>query len=98
MNKYETILIMKENITEELKNEIINKIIDYLNTNGKVTKNEDLGLKTLAYEIRKNKRGYYYLIEFDSKPDAVVELQRMYRINDDILKFIVIRKDGSENE
>lgn len=93
MNKYETILIMKENITEELKNEIINKIIDYLNTNGEVTKIEDLGLKMLAYEIRKNKRGYYYLIEFDSKPDAVIELERMYRLNDDILKFIVVRKD-----
>ncbi len=94
MNKYETVLIMKENITEEIKNKVINKITDYLNTKGEVTKIEDIGLRKLAYEIKKNKKGYYYVIEFDAKPESIIELERMYRINDEIIKFIVIRKDN----
>jgi len=93
MKKYETVLIMKENITEEIKNKVINKITDYLNTNGEVTKIEDMGLRKLAYEIRQNKKGYYYVIEFDAKPESILELERMYRMNEDILKFIVVRKE-----
>ncbi len=92
MNKYETVLIMKENITEEIKNKVINKITDYLNTNGEVTKIEDKGLKKLAYQIKQNKKGYYYVIEFDAKPETIRELEQMYRISDEIIKFILLEK------
>lgn len=98
MNKYETIFLMKSDITEEQKNKVIDNIKNYLTTNGKIAKTEDLGLKTLAYEIKTYKQAYYYLIEFDAKYEAISELERIYRINNDILKFIVVRKEGTENE
>lgn len=98
MNKYETIFIMKNDITEEQKNTIISTIKNYLNGKGKITNTEDLGQKKLAYEIKTYKEGKYYSIDFESDPEAIRELERMYRINDDILKFIVVRKDGTENE
>lgn len=93
MNNYETIFIMKDDITEEQRNEVINKIKDYLNINGKITNTTNMGLRKFAYEIRKYKQGYYYVIEFDSEASAIAELERIYRITDEILKFIVVRKD-----
>lgn len=92
MNKYETIFLMKNTLTEEQRNETIDKIKNYINGNGKITNTEDLGEKTLAYEIKKHKKAFYYLIEFDAKSEAITDLERMYRINDNILKFIVMRK------
>lgn len=93
MNKYETIFIMKDDITEEQKNEIINKIVNYLNTNGKITEKNDLGLKRLAYEIRKHRQAYYYQVYFEAKSTVITELERLYRITDEILKFIIIRQN-----
>ena len=52
-----------------------------------------MGKKKLAYEIKKNKEAIYMLINFEAKPDSIQELERNYRIADDILKFIVVRKD-----
>lgn len=84
---------MKNDLTEEQRNKVIDAIKNYLNENGKITNTEDLGQKKLAYEIRKYNEAYYYIIEFDAKPEKIMELERMYRINDNILKFIVVRQD-----
>lgn len=93
MNKYETIFLMKNTLTEEQRNKIIDTIKNYINKNGKINYTEDLGEKTLAYEIKEYKKAYYYLIEFDAEVEAITKLERIYRINDDILKFIVVRKN-----
>lgn len=92
MNQYETIFLMKDDITEEQRNEVINKIVNYLNKNGKITEKNDLGLKKLAYEIRKHSQAYYYQIYFEVKSTAIAELERLYRITENILKFIVVKK------
>lgn len=94
MNKYETIFIMKNDLTEEQRNKIIDTIKNYINQNGKINNIEDLGEKTLAYEIKEYKKAYYYLVEFEAESETIRELQRIYRINSDILKFIVVRKDN----
>ena len=52
-----------------------------------------MGKKKLAYEIKKNKEATYMLINFEAKPDSIAELERNYRITDEILKFIVVRKE-----
>lgn len=93
MNKYETIFLIKNTLTEEQRKKTIETIKNYINSNGKITKEEDFGERNLAYEIKKNNKAYYYSIEFDAKAESIIELERMYRINDDILKFIVLRKD-----
>ena len=94
MNKYETIFIMKNDLTEEQRNKIIDTIKNYINENGKINNIEDLGEKTLAYEIKEYKKACYYLIEFEAESETIRELHRIYRINSDILKFIVVRKDN----
>lgn len=89
-NIYETIIILKDN--EGYKNKL-EKIKNYFN-NCEIIKIEELGLKRLAYEIKNNKQGFYVLVEFKSESDEIREIERLYRIDDEILKFIVVRIDN----
>ncbi len=93
MNKYESVIIINTNITEENRKKVIDKITDLINLKGKVEKVEELGKKKLAYEIKNNTDGYYVLFYFESESEFIIELERVYRITDEILKFIVVRKD-----
>lgn len=92
MNNYETIFLMKDDITEEQRNTVIEEIRDYLTKNGKISVEENLGKKKLAYKVREYEYAYYYLIQFVGKADIISELERKYRINENILKFITIRR------
>ena len=92
MNNYETIFLMKDDITEEQRNTVIEKIREYLTKNGKISVEENLGKKKLAYKVREYEYAYYYLIQFVGKADIISELERKYRINETILKFITIRR------
>ena len=91
MNNYETIFLMKDDITEEQRNTVIEKIREYLTKNGKISVEENLGKKKLAYKVREYEYAYYYLIQFVGKADIISELERKYRINENILKFITIK-------
>ena len=91
MNNYETIFLMKDDITEEQRNTVIEEIRDYLTKSGKISEEENLGKKKLAYKVREYEYAYYYLIQFVGKADIISELERKYRINENILKFITIR-------
>ena len=93
MNQYETIFIMNNQIAKEEQQTVIARITNYIKENGKIVKEDDIGARKLAYEIKKQKEGYYYLIEFEAESSIIDELQRIYRITDTVLKFITIRKD-----
>lgn len=93
MNQYETIFIMNNQIAKEEQKTVIERITNYIKENGKIVKEDDIGARKLAYEIKKQKEGYYYLVEFEANPSVIDELQRIYRITDAVLKFMTIRKD-----
>ena len=59
----------------------------------KIEKIEELGKKNLAYEVKKNKTGYYLDIEFYADSEDVKNLELFCRKNENILKFIFVRKD-----
>ena len=67
MNKYETIMIIDNEITENQRNTVIERIRNYILKNGIITEEQDLGEKRLAYEVKKRQKGYYYSIEFKAK-------------------------------
>ena len=92
MNKYESVVIINPTVDEEGVKSLVAKFTDLINTDGKVEKVDDLGKRKLAYEIQKNKEAYYVQFNFESKPEAIAELERIYRITDEILKFITIKK------
>ena len=67
MNKYETIFLISNQITEEQRKSIITKIAELISKNGTITNKEELGEKKLAYEIRKHTQAFYYIINFESE-------------------------------
>ena len=73
--------------------ELIQKFSDLINSDGKVEEVNEMGKRKLAYEIKKNKEAYYVAINFEANPSLIKELERVYRITDEVIKFIVIRKD-----
>ena len=93
MNKYESVIIIKPNLEEGEIEGIVTEITDLINQDGEVTKVEKMGIKKLAYEIKKNKEGYYIIFYFEAKADVIFELERNYRINENIIKFITVRND-----
>ncbi len=93
MNKYESIIIVNPNVDEEGLKALEEKFTGLINENGKVESVENMGKKKLAYEIKKFAEGTYLLFNFESKPSAIAEIERVYRITDEILKHIVVKKD-----
>lgn len=94
MNKYESVVIMDPNQSKEEREKTINKFKDLIKTfSNKKVETEEIGEKKLAYEIKQNKTGYYTIFNFYAEPNDILELERNYRIDDDIIKFIVVRHD-----
>ncbi|MFR1739099.1 MAG: 30S ribosomal protein S6 [Clostridia bacterium] len=93
MNKYESIIIVNPKLNEKQQNEIENKYKKIINKNGNVISIENIGKKRLAYEVKKNKEGIYIEINFTSEASFIAELERQYKIDENVIKFIVIRKE-----
>ena len=93
MNKYESVIIINPNLEGEAIKALIEKFSNLINKNGKVDSVEEVGNKKLAYEIKKNKEGYYVIFKFEANPESIVELERVYRITDEVIKFIVVKEE-----
>ena len=91
MNKYESVVIINPNVDEEGVKELVKKFTDLINTDGKVEKVDELGKKKLAYEVQKNKEGYYVVFYFEANPNLISELERNYRITDEVIKFMSVK-------
>ena len=93
MNEYESVIIIRPNLDEGEIEGIITEIIDLINQNGKVIAVDKKGIKKLAYEINKCKEGYFITFDFEVKSEFIVELERHYRINENINKFMTVKHD-----
>ena len=93
MNKYESVVIINPNLEAESIKALIAKFSDLINSNGTVSSVEELGKRKLAYEIKKLNEGYYVVIKFEAKPELIAELERVYRITDEVIKFIVVKEE-----
>lgn len=91
MNKYESVIIINPNVDEDGIKKLISTFTDLINKDGKVEKVDELGKRKLAYEIAKNKEAYYVIFYFESNPSLITELERNYRITDDIIKFMTVK-------
>ncbi len=97
MNKYESVIIVKPTLKTSEIITIIEKVDNAIKKVADITEKQELGLKKLAYEVKGNKEGYYFVHEFevneDKKQEAISEIERFYRITDEIIKFIVVKRD-----
>ncbi len=91
MNKYESVIIINPSVDEEGIKSLVQKFTDLINTDGKLEKADELGRKKLAYEIQKNTEGFYVVFYFEANPSLISELERIYRITDEIIKFMTIK-------
>ncbi len=91
MNKYESVIIISPTVAEEGVKALEQKFTDLINTDGKLEKIDELGKRKLAYEVKKNKEGIYVVFNFEANPTLITELERNYRITDEIIKFITVK-------
>lgn len=91
MNKYESVILINDNLTDKQKEETIKMVEKFIKENGKLTKTEVLGSKKMAYEIKGQKTACYCVLYFDAKANMISELERIYRITEEIIKFMTIK-------
>ena len=93
LRKYETIFIVSPQLEEEARNDVIAKIKSLVEENGTIDKLDEWGTRKLAYEVADMNEGYYVLIEFSSSPEFPLELERIYKITEGIIKYLLIKID-----
>ena len=94
MRKYENLVIVKPTLTaEEIQNSIsaIEEVI--ISNGGEIAATNAMGMRKLAYPIEKNERGYYHVVYYTIAPAAIAEVERRFRINEDLLRFVTIKYD-----
>jgi small subunit ribosomal protein S6 len=94
---YESVFIARQDIAApqvETLTENITKIIE--GEGGSVQKTEYWGLRSLAYRIKKNRKGHYVLVNMEGPASVVTEMERQMRINEDVLRYLTIRVDELE--
>ncbi len=97
MPLYECVLIARNDVTQQQVEGIADGIAGQLETEGgEVKKREYWGLRSLAYRIKKNRKGHYMLLGLDAKPTFVTEMERQLGLNEDILRFMTLRVDEIE--
>jgi small subunit ribosomal protein S6 len=93
-NRYETVFIATPVLSENQMKEAVEKFKSLMTKNkGKITHEENWGLKKLAYPIQKKSTGFYYLIEFSCDPSFIQKLETEYRRDERIIRFLTFRMD-----
>ncbi|MBQ1597449.1 small subunit ribosomal protein S6 [Lachnospiraceae bacterium C10] len=94
MNKYELALVVNAKIEDDARTAVVEKAKEYITRNGGVLgETDDWGKQKLAYEIQKMNEGFYYFINFDAEPEAPAKIESDVRIMENVLRFLVVRKD-----
>ena len=94
MRRYELTFIVNPDISEDIRDQIFDKVKSLIEQEkGLIVNFDEWGQKKLAYEIRKKTRGYYTCINFCGTPALVDELERSFRLDDKILKYMTILLD-----
>ena len=97
MPLYETVLIARNDVTQQQVEAIADEIGTELETDGgSVKKREYWGLRSLAYRVKKNRKGHYMLLGLDAKPAFITEMERKLGLNEDVLRFMTIRVEEIE--
>ena len=92
MRKYETMFILSTELSKEQIAETVEKFTNLITNNGgQVDKVAEWGKRRLAYEINKVREGYYVLVNFTAEPAVSKELERIFKISEDVLRYNVIR-------
>jgi small subunit ribosomal protein S6 len=93
MKKYEIMYIIRPTVESENIKTIVNNFNDiFVRFDSKVLELKELGLKDLAYEIEHHRKGYYVWLLVEATPEAVAEFNRVVRITEEVIRFIVVKE------
>ncbi|HON59065.1 MAG TPA: 30S ribosomal protein S6 [Smithella sp.] len=96
MQRYEVIAIVSPDVSEDDVTAVIDRSQKIINErSGVIAKIEKWGKRRLAYEIKKFRDGYYFLIDFAGDGAIVNEVERNYKIDDRVIKFMTVKKEGA---
>ncbi|GEN34675.1 MULTISPECIES: 30S ribosomal protein S6 [Aneurinibacillus] len=94
MRKYEVMYILRPDLQEEVTKANVERYSNVITENGgELEKVTEMGKKRLAYEIDDYREGFYVLMNFQSEPQAVNEMERLMKISDDVIRYLVVRED-----
>jgi small subunit ribosomal protein S6 len=99
MREYETVFVLDPKLDEEQVKAEVDKVQGVITgVEGEVIGVEPGGKRRLTYEIKGNREGYYTLIRFKSKPSSIGELERSYKLNERVLRHIIVNSVGKRAE
>ena len=97
MALYENTFITRQDMSRQDIAKLTDSIGSIVEQNGgKIVKNEYWGIRSLAYRIRKNRKGHYAMLAIDAPPAAIKEMERNMRNNEDIIRALTVRVDVIE--
>ena len=91
---YECTFIMRQDIVPQDVHKAADRFVDMIQSlGGEVLKREYWGLRTLAYIVRKNKKGHYMMLGVKAADSVIKELERNFKINEEVIKYLTIKVD-----
>ena len=94
MQLYESIFLVRPSLSDEDTNKIIEKMKGVVEKSGAtLLKSENWGKKKLAYEVKRERKGTFVYLHFRSEGSVIGELERSYRLEDSVIKFLTVRLD-----
>ncbi|MEF3305311.1 30S ribosomal protein S6 [Paenibacillus sp. GYB003] len=91
MRKYEVMYIIRSDLEQEAVQATIEKFQGIIGNGGEITKHDVMGKRRLAYEINKFRDGIYVLVQFNANNDVITELDRVMKISDEIIRYLIVR-------
>ena len=97
MPLYEHVFLARQDLSQAQVDALAENATKIVEENqGKVVKTETWGLRSLAYKIQKNRKAHFVMLDLDASGDAVAELERQTRMNEDVIRYMTVRVDEHE--
>ncbi|MGI9951644.1 30S ribosomal protein S6 [Moorellaceae bacterium AZ2] len=92
MRSYEALFVIKPDLDAEQTQAVVDKFTNLIvNSGGEVIQVDKWGKKRLAYEVRKFREGYYVLLQFKGHAAVAQELERVFKITDEVIRYLITR-------
>lgn len=94
MRKYEVMYIVRPDLEEDATKALVERFQNVTTDNGgEIVTLKEMGKRRLAYEINDFREGFYVLMNINAEPAVVSELERLFNINEDVMRHLVVRED-----
>ena len=98
MSLYEHVFLARQDLSQAQVDALAENATKIITDNkGKVIKTESWGLRTLTYKIQKNRKAHFVMLDVDASGDAIAELERQTRMNEDVIRYMTVRVEKHED-